>query len=627
MGKWFLKSINVNGGFLQGFSLELPQGLTCIIGPRGSGKSTLMEAFRFGISGTTGAPKSRLDLIQANFGTATLITIETNSESDSPSYTIRRTHKQPASLLTADGKSITTVDLDRGTFLPLDAYSSTEIESIADESVGAKRRTLLDELRGDELQVIHLAIAEHRRSLDGNADRIRAARRLINDLTEQIEELGDVRARLVALPNLLNADASINLVKATKQQQINQREERNIEVINQSLVQYKLNLRKVLQQRDNKFLESLPIETSENIQLLERVRSELTFFYNEVENDVLQIVEKISQYEKAFSEKQNEIKSAHTTLEAKLNYLREQNLAASQAIQTRTLLEQRVGHLSELETNRNNARLELENLLEKRKSLKATYLLERDQISRLREDVAAKLQSEAGHKVRIRVNKNADNLNYQQMLIEGLRGARVRNQEDIIDTLMGIRPEQLAQIIQANDLGEFESLTDFGTERSRKILESFREHIDPLNLEVVPIEDRILIELNVATGAEANFKDAAELSRGQKCTALLPLLLARRATPLLIDQPEDNLDNHFIYETVVETIQRLKGQRQMVFITHNANIPVLAEADLIVVLNSDGKNGYIEKMGTLDECRDEIIDLLEGGSEAFELRRKRYAKR
>jgi hypothetical protein len=64
----------------------------------------------------------------------------------------------------------------------------------------------------------------------------------------------------------------------------------------------------------------------------------------------------------------------------------------------------------------------------------------------------------------------------------------------------------------------------------------------------------------------------------------------------------------------------------MVFITHNANIPVLGEADLVVVMNSDGKRGYIEKTGSLDECRSEIIDLLEGGEEAFELRRKRYAK-
>jgi len=95
---------------------------------------------------------------------------------------------------------------------------------------------------------------------------------------------------------------------------------------------------------------------------------------------------------------------------------------------------------------------------------------------------------------------------------------------------------------------------------------------------------------------------------------------------LVIDQPEDNLDNHFIYETVVDTIRKVKPQRQMIFVTHNANIPVLAEADLVVVMDSDGNAGFVERRGSLDECRDEIVDLLEGGREAFELRTKRYAR-
>ena len=76
---------------------------------------------------------------------------------------------------------------------------------------------------------------------------------------------------------------------------------------------------------------------------------------------------------------------------------------------------------------------------------------------------------------------------------------------------------------------------------------------------------------------------------------------------------------------VVNAVQRLKKRRQMIFITHNANLPVLAEAELVLVMNSDGRVGGIEKCGTVDECREQIIDLLEGGREAFELRSKRYA--
>ena len=117
----------------------------------------------------------------------------------------------------------------------------------------------------------------------------------------------------------------------------------------------------------------------------------------------------------------------------------------------------------------------------------------------MRDEVAAELQHEAGERVRVRVMRNADHLAYQQMLVDGLKGARVRNQNEILATLMQLRPEQLAQLIQSNDLDSFEELTHFGTERSRKILDSFRENVDPLALEITAFEDRIGIELNVAT--------------------------------------------------------------------------------------------------------------------------------
>src|SRR6185437_6851148 len=191
-------------------------------------------------------------------------------------------------------------------------------------------------------------------------------------------------------------------------------------------------------------------------------------------------------------------------------------------------------------------------------------------ISTLREEVASELQREAGKRVRIRIMRNADHLAYQQMLVDGLRGARVRNHDEIIATLMQLRPEQLAQLIQVNDCGSFEELTNFGSERSRKILDAFRESVDPLALEITAIEDRIAIELNVATVGRPHFKDASDLSRGQKCTALLPILLARSDNPLIIDQPEDNLDNHFIFEPVVNAVRRIQKRRQMIFITHNA---------------------------------------------------------
>ncbi|HEX8800991.1 MAG TPA: hypothetical protein VF772_20380 [Terriglobales bacterium] len=604
-------------------SVSLPRGLTCIIGARGSGKSTLAEAIRFAVCGTSGAPKHCVDLIQANLAGGAMVTITALAEGSSR-YTIKRGLKQQPVLLTSDGRAINTVDLGRGTFLPLDAYSSPEIEAIADEVLGQTRRNLLDELRSEQMRTIHLSLADSARSLDANADRIRTAQRTIQDLTEQIEELGDVRARLSALAPS-DREPTADFVRLSRQQQLDQREvnkldtaKRNLETLNETLEQLRRNAQLAFKVR---FAE----QPSANLELLGGYDDLLAVSLKAVEKDISSISGRIREAQDIVAQARQSIAHAHTGHANELAKLTALNQAASEHAQMRATLEQQVAKLQGLEEQRLELNAELKTLLERRKSLKANHILMRDQISTMREEVASDLQREAGERVRIRIMRNADHLAYQQVLVDGLRGARVRNHEEIVTTLLQLRPEQLAQLIQSNDLDSFEELTAFGGERSRKILDAFRESVDPLALEVIAIDDRIDIELDVSSAGKPNFKDASDLSRGQKCTALLPILLARRDSPLVIDQPEDNLDNHFIFETVVNAVQQLKRRRQMIFITHNANIPVLAEADLVLVMNSDGRVGVVEKSGTVDECREQIIDLLEGGREAFELRSKRYA--
>jgi len=620
---WVVEKIEISGGFLPGLSVNVPPGLTCIIGARGSGKSTLAEAMRFALCGISGAPKHCADLIQANLSGGALVTITALADR-SNRYTIKRGLKQDPVLLTSDGRAINTVDLDRGTFLPLDAYSSLEIEAIADEALGHKRRSLLDELRSEQMRSIQLSLAESGRGLEANADRIRTAQRTIDDVTEQIEELGDIRARLSALAPSERESAQ-DFVRLSRQQQLDQREIAKLDSADRDLRTVEETVERLRTEAQKVFIARLTEDQSASVDTLRRYDKLLAAALAPVEKHLSAIQTKIREAQSAISQARQSVAEIHTSHAGDLAKLTALNQAASEQARVRASLEQQVAKLETLEQQRVELQAELKALYEQRKSLKTSHILMRDKVSTMRDEVASELQHEAGERVRIRVMRNADYMSYQEMLVEGLKGARVRNQNDILAALMQLRPEQLAQLIQSNDLDSFEELTHFGSERSRKILDSFRESVDPLALEITAIEDRIAIELNVATAGGPHFKDASDLSRGQKCTALLPILLARRDNPLIIDQPEDNLDNHFIYETVVNAVQRMKKRRQMIFITHNANIPVLAEAELVLVMTSDGRVGAIEKRGTVDECREQIIDLLEGGREAFELRSKRYA--
>ena len=97
----------------------------------------------------------------------------------------------------------------------------------------------------------------------------------------------------------------------------------------------------------------------------------------------------------------------------------------------------------------------------------------------------------------------------------------------------------------------------------------------------------------------------------------------------MVDQPEDDLDNRFITESIVPKMREEKRRRQFVFATHNANIPVLGDAELIVGLAArhDGNGSLTAKhMGAIDSrgVRELVEEVLEGGRRAFELRRLKY---
>ena len=148
-----------------------------------------------------------------------------------------------------------------------------------------------------------------------------------------------------------------------------------------------------------------------------------------------------------------------------------------------------------------------------------------------------------------------------------------------------------------------------------------------LQLMEIELKDTADIELNIAhKNNEEHYVPLKDLSTGQKCTAILNLLLLSRDDPLIIDQPEDNLDNAFITDRIVKDIRKFKTNRQLLFATHNANIPVLGDAELIAVLNSDNRNGKIEHEGSIDkqEVREQASEILEGGKAAFEMRKNKY---
>ena len=114
---------------------------------------------------------------------------------------------------------------------------------------------------------------------------------------------------------------------------------------------------------------------------------------------------------------------------------------------------------------------------------------------------------------------------------------------------------------------------------------------------------------------------------GQQQSILLTLLLySKRNCPLIIDQPEDNLDSEFIYKTLVKNLKRIKEHRQVIIATHNANIAILGDSELLLPLKSTNEKTSIVHRGSIDNSKTNKIacNILEGGEVAFKKRQSIY---
>ncbi len=136
--------------------------------------------------------------------------------------------------------------------------------------------------------------------------------------------------------------------------------------------------------------------------------------------------------------------------------------------------------------------------------------------------------------------------------------------------------------------------------------------------------DQYVLELQVETG---DYRPLSELSGGQRVSVLLTLLFETEDDrPLVIDQPEDELDSRFLFEAVLPVLKKLKGRRQVIVATHNANIVVNGDADMVIQLEATAYKGGVASAGAIDEpaVRDAIVQTVDGGRYAFWLRRQKY---
>jgi hypothetical protein len=217
----------------------------------------------------------------------------------------------------------------------------------------------------------------------------------------------------------------------------------------------------------------------------------------------------------------------------------------------------------------------------------------------------------------------------------GWRTIQVQKADFIVDQISYF---DFLKSLKKNDASPFLSVkslngqTIFKTTEVNEILMKLNDMNVMGQLERVIIKDKPLITIKkVITNDSGSTKvlerDFSKLSMGQQQSILLTLLLySKRNCPLIIDQPEDNLDSEFIYKTLVKNLKKIKEHRQVIIVTHNANIAVLGDSELIIPLKSSNEKTFIIDRGSIDNPKTNRMacNILEGGEAAFKKRQDIY---
>jgi len=613
----------VIGGFLDGVTFELSQGLNCIIGARGTGKTTVLELVRFALDALPASdvdPGSRRrieSLIQQNLaGGRVELTIETR---DGLIYTVTRAAGEDPIVLDADGQA-TEITLKTGGFFGADIFSQNEVEAIADQATS--QLDLIDNFEVEQIAGIEHRIRTLKADLDSNASKITPLQQKVDAFAEELGAIPGLNDKLKAFKTEGGDDAkAIN--DAHNAKSLRDREGRAASAatdhLHETYRSIEGNVGRIGQRLQAVFTDDML--KGPNGAMIEEMRLGIQTCGEDVDRLLRQALERIRTEGEAVTARAAKLDLVHKQQELKFQELIAKHKEAQGKAAERQRLEKQKNALMAKQREREQLMEQLKALREERAGLLQRLSELRDERFAVRRGIVDRINaalSPAGIRVSIEQFGSPDE--YRSLLEEALREARLRRNMVAGKVVNAFWPAELAEAIKQRDTQSLVEKAELNADQADKVMAALAGSQVLFDLETVELIDLPKIELN----DNGTFKETSSLSTGQKCTTILPILLMDSENPLLIDQPEDNLDNRFVFETVVESIGKIKQRRQLIFVTHNPNIPVLGDADRVFVLDSDGTTAKKLDEGTVDDCKDCIVTLLEGGEDAFKRRKQRY---
>lgn len=613
------------GGFLDGCELPFNENLNVLVGGRGTGKSTVIESLRYVLGFEplgTDARKMYADIVDHVLKNGTRVTLVVRVHAPAMrDYLIERT--VPNASVVKD---------DVGTLLPLNpvdivaraqVFGQHEISELTKDPERLTR--LLDRFIGtDDASKVKKADL---------APKLAASR---SRIVQFVEKHGQLEEQLSALPKLEETlkrfqEAGIEEKLKNKSQLV--REEQILKITGErvGLVRELASKLRSAVPLDKAHLAALKAEELPAAETLAPLHEVLTALDQAVESAAQALEQAVATADSRcggvqtiWGERREMVEAAYEKILREMQKSKS-NVDGEEFIRLRRQIEA----LNPLKEELTQVAKQLTEAREKRRGLIVEWENAKADEFRALEKAAKKVTRQLERRVRVQVTFAAvrDGL---IALLKERPGGRLK---EALDTLAERPDLSLSELANKARGGKEELVNAYGmlpaqAERLAQAGDSVWMEVEEFDLPATTT-----IELNVSPeGTDVSWRKLEDLSTGQKATAVLLLLLLDSDAPLVVDQPEDDLDNRFITESIVPRMKREKRRRQFIFATHNANIPVLGDAELIIGMSAKGESDdgraalSAKHMGAIDSqgVRELVEDVLEGGRRAFELRRKKY---
>jgi type III restriction enzyme len=652
----FIRAIDVTTSkFLGNFNVNLNRQYNALIGGRGTGKSTILEYLRWGLCDQTiqnsdvdelsVIEKRRDALIQrtlADVGGEVRITMEKNGIL----HIVKRNSKSREILLRIGDDEFKLVkEDDIRKILPIQSYSQKQLSDVGVKTEELKR--FIEQPIINRLDTIKFQLSETGTKLKNSYNQLIRKK-------EIEQEIENFNLESQSLNNQAdNIRKSLKGVSTPDQETINKKPKFENE---ETIISNSQNELTVFENKANellRLLEKYPeplsgIEQLENKDLIQNISNEIDSAFVKIKAIALNFKAIFNPENlKTLNDYINQWQLKKEAFEIAYEHSKNNSQASQQKLYEIQKIEKRLSEINKIISDRKLLLKEIgtpENDFAIQRLNWQKYHIEK--ISLLNEQ-AVRFTELSKNLIKAEVTKSINLQPIKSQLKNIFEGTRIR--EERIDSVVNIIKQsadpikeytaileefrQLAELKVSEDktlkVPETPILTNCGyTDEHKLKLCSKLTTDDWLRLSAGEIEfnPEFYYTTNNQLGDVIPFREA---SAGQQATALLTVLLNEPGIPLLIDQPEDDIDNRAI-DQIIKNIWQAKKKRQLIFTSHNANLVVNGDAELVICCDYKDSNsqtrGIIKEEGAIDKklVRNEITSVMEGGEKAFKLRKDKY---